>query len=308
MDIVVTGATGFIGRPLCAELVGAGHRVTALARDADRARALLGSNVMVAAWPGADNGWRQVVIKADAVIHLAGESVAGQRWTPEFKAKIRSSRIEPTRALVDALQQAPRPAALISASAVGYYGDRGDEVVTEASSPGTGFLPEVCVAWEAEALKAREAGARVALMRTGIVLGKGGALDKMLHPLPLPINPWKLGLGGPIGSGKQWLPWIHLDDVVALYLWAATTPQLAGPCNVTAPNPVTSAEFARAIGRALHRPAALPVPALALKLGLGEFADSLLTGQKVIPTVPQRLGYRFRFPDLDAALASLLRT
>ena len=304
----MTGATGFIGRPLCAELVGAGHRVTALARDAERARGLLGPSVAVAAWFSADDAWRQAVARADVVIHLAGESVAGQRWTPEFKAKIRASRVEPTQVLVEAMRQAQRPTTLISASAVGYYGDRDDETVTEASPPGKGFLAEVCVAWEAEALRAREAGARVVLMRTGVALGTGGALEKMLHPLPLPFNPWDLGLGGPMGSGRQWMPWIHLDDVVGLYAWAATTPQVAGACNATAPNPVTNAEFAHAIGRSLHRRAGLSVPAFALKLALGEFADSLLTGQKVIPTVPQTLGYRFRFPDLDAALASLLRT
>lgn len=303
----MTGATGFIGRPLCAELVGSGHRVTALARNADRARSLLGSSVAALAWPNADTAWREAVKRADVVIHLAGESVAGNRWTPEFKAQIRTSRIEPTRALVAAMREAPRPPVLLSASAVGYYGDRGDEVITEESPPGRGFLPEVCVAWEAEALRAQEAGSRVVLMRTGIVLGAGGALEKMLRPLPVPINPWKLGLGGPIGSGRQWLPWIHLDDVVGLYLWAAVTPALVGPCNLTAPNPVTSAGFAQAIGRELHRPAFLPVPGFALKVALGEFADSLLTGQKALPGVPQRLGYRFRFPDLDAALASLLK-
>src|SRR5579862_7667994 len=308
LDIVVTGATGFIGRPLCAELVGAGHRVTALARDAERARSLLGSSVTAVGWAGADDGWRQTVARADAVIHLAGESVAGHRWTPEFKAKIRASRVEPTRALVEAMRQAQCPPALISASAVGYYGDRGDEVVTEESPPGKGFLAEVCVAWEAEAMRASEAGARVVRMRTGVVLGKGGALEKMLQPLPLPFNPWQLGLGGPMGSGRQWLPWIHLDDVVGLYVWAATTTQVTGPCNATAPNPVTNAEFAHAIGRALHRHENLPVPAFALKIALGEFADSLLTGQKALPTVPEKLGYRFRFANLDPTLVSLLRS
>lgn len=310
MDVVVTGATGLIGRPLCAELLGMGHRVTALSRDPERARGLLGSTIAQAAWGvGADEEWRRTVAEADAVIHLAGESVAGRRWTPEFKEKIRTSRVETTRLLLDAIRAdgaTQKPRTLVCASAVGYYGDRGDETVTETTEPGRGFLPEVCVQWEQEAAKAREVGVRVALMRIGIVLAQGGALEKMLHPFPLPFNPWKLGLGGPLGSGRQWMPWVHLDDVIGLFAWAVGEPRLNGPCNVASPSPVSNAEFARAIGRALHRPALFPVPGFALKALVGEFAENLLTGQKVLPAVAQRLGYRFRFTDLDVALKSLL--
>jgi uncharacterized protein (TIGR01777 family) len=304
LNIVVTGATGFVGRALCAELIGAGHRVTSLTRDAGRARSLLGTQMAHVAWGGkGGDDWKSAVAEADAVIHLAGESVGAQRWTPEFKARIRSSRIETTHRLVEALLGAERrPRALVNASAVGYYGDCGDETVTEEHRPGADFLAKVCQEWEAEASRAREAGVRVALMRIGIVLGPGGALEKMLHPLPLPINLWKLGLGGPLGSGRQWMPWIHLDDVVGLLRWAATEADLNGPCNTTAPAPVTNREFARALGRIYGRPAVASVPAFALRAMLGEFADSVLEGQKAIPAVAQKLGYRFRITDLEKAL------
>jgi uncharacterized protein (TIGR01777 family) len=310
LKVVVTGATGFVGRPLCAELVGAGHRVTALTRDPNRALGLLGSQVRCVAWGDKkDLDWKQEVAAADAVIHLAGEAVAGQRWTPEFKARIRASRVENTKELAQALNQADRrPRTLVSASAVGYYGDCGDETVTEEHAPGKGFLADVCVEWEGAARQAREAGVRVALLRIGIVLGAGGALEKMLHPLPLPINPWKLGGGGPLGNGRQWMPWIHLDDVVGLFRWAATEASVEGPCNATAPNPVTNRDFAHTLGHVLHRPAVVPVPAFALRAMLGEFAESILTGQKAIPAVAQRLGYRFKFTAVEDALRAALRT
>lgn len=309
MEIVVTGATGLVGRPLCSELIGMGHRVTALSRDPDRAGGLLGPDVVQMAWgKGAGDAWKRAVAEAGTVVHLAGEPVAGQRWTPEYKEKIRRSRVETTRSLVDAMRDGTTETAraLVCASAVGYYGDRGDTPVTEEDRPGTGFLPDVCVEWEQEAGRAREWGARVAQMRIGIVLtGDGGALDKMLHPFPL-FNPWKLGLGGAMGSGKQWTPWIHLDDVIGLFAWAVSESRLDSPCNVTAPNPVTNAEFARTLGRVLHRPALFPVPGFGLKALVGEFADSLLTGQKALPATALRLGYRFRFTDLDTALKSIL--
>ncbi len=309
MQVVVTGATGFMGRPLCAELVSAGHEVTVLSREPERARRLLDPIISHAAWgSGADKEWQKVVARADAVIHLAGEPLAAQRWTPEFKAKIRSSRVESTHALVEAIRRAERkPNCLVSASAVGYYGDCGDATVTEETPPGQGFLADLCVQWETEALRAREAGVRVALMRIGIVLGRGGALEKMLHPLPLPFNPWRLGLGGPIGSGRQWMAWVHIDDVVGLFSRAVSDPQLQGPYNVTAPSPVTNAAFAQAIGRVLGRPARLPVPAFALRAALGEFAETLLTGQKAIPVRAQSLGYRFRFAEVETAVTAVIR-
>lgn len=316
MKIVMTGATGFIGPPLCAELVGGGHQVTALSRDPVRAQATLGTQVRSLAWeekagdtttPAPSGDWKQAVAQADVVINLAGASVAGQRWTPAYKEQIRASRIDATRRLVEAMRTGERrPSLFLSASAIGYYGDRKDEPVTETSAPGNDFLADVCKEWEAEAIKAEALGARVARLRIGVVLGHGGALEKMLHPLPLPFNPYKFGAGGPIGSGKQWLSWIHLDDVLGLITWAMTNAQVQGAVNITAPNPRTNADFTHALGHLFHRPTILPVPAFALRAMLGEFADTLLMGQKALPAVAEQQGYRFRFPTLEPALQSLL--
>ena len=316
MKIVIAGATGFIGPPLCAELVGGGHQVTVVSRDAVKAQGTLGKQIRSLAWeakadsaaaPAAADDWKQAVANADAVINLAGTPVAGQRWTPEYKKQILDSRIETTRRLVDAMRSSEhRPPVLLSASGIGYYGDRKDEPVTETDAPGNDFLADVCKAWEAEAQKAEALGVRVARLRIGVVLGHGGALEKMLHPLPLPFNPYKLGAGGPIGSGKQWLSWIHLDDVLGLITWAMTNAQAQGAINLTAPNPRTYGDFARALGHIFHRPTILPVPAFALRALLGEFAETLLTGQKVLPSVAEQQGYRFRFPTLEPALRSLL--
>ena len=309
MKIVVTGATGFVGRPLCQKLLSEGHEITALSRNAAKVQEAFGSTVTAAKWgKTGDNETLAALESADAVIHLAGESVAGGRWTPEFKREIRDSRVDTSRRLVDGIAKlsAKRPAVLVSASAVGYYGNRGEETLTEASKPGIGFLPEVCEAWEAEINRAQDLGVRVATMRIGVVLGKGGALEKMLYPLPVRISPYKLGLGGQLGSGKQWMPWIHLDDAIGLFAWAMQNPQVVGAVNTVAPEPIRNAEFARALGRLFRRPAALPVPAFALRLILGEFADTVLTGQKVVPSVAEQQGYTFRYPALDNALRSLL--
>lgn len=316
MKIVVTGATGFVGPPLGAELIGSGHQVTVVSRDKVKAQATLGTQVRSLAWeeaggtqtPAASAGdWKQAVADADAVINLAGASVGEQRWTPAYKEQIRASRVDTTRKLVEAMRQSERrPSLFLSASAIGYYGDRKDETLTEASAPGSGFLADVCKAWESEAEKAEALGVRVVRLRLGVVLGHGGALEKMLHPLPLPINPYKLGAGGPMGSGKQWLSWIHLDDVLGIITWALTNAQAQGAINLTAPNPCTNGEFARALAAVYHRPAALPVPAFVLRAMLGEFAETLLTGMKVIPAVAEQQGYRFRFPTLEPALKSLV--
>ncbi len=308
MKIVVTGATGFVGRPLCQQLLNEGHSITVLSRDAAKVKGAFGDKVTAAIWgkSGASEGLAALE-NADAVIHLAGESVAGGRWTPEFKRKIRDSRVDTSRQLVDAIAKlSRRPSVLISASAVGFYGNRSDESITEESAAGTGFLPDVCKEWETEVNRACDLGVRVATMRIGVVLGKGGALDKILYPLPVRISPYKLGLGGQLGSGKQWLPWIHLDDVIGLFTWAMQNAQVAGAVNTTAPEPVRNAEFARALGRLFHRPAVIPVPAFALRLILGEFAETVLNGQKVLPQVAEKQGYLFRFRTLDAALQSLL--
>ena len=238
--------------------------------------------------------------EADAVIHLAGEPLA-QRWTAEAKRRIRESRVAGTRNLVEALAALPRrPEALICASAIGYYGSRGDEVLTESSAPGSGFLPEVCVAWEREAQAAEAFGMRVVRVRTGLVLDAGGgALVRMLPP-------FRMGVGGRLGSGRQWMSWIHLEDLAALFQFAVES-QVRGPLNAVAPNPVTNSDFTRELARALRRPAVFPVPGFALRLLFGEMADVLLASQRVAPGAAEAAGFRFRFPQLAPALEGLLR-
>lgn len=289
MIIAITGGTGFIGNALVEALKARGDQVRLLSRS--RGPYLwdpLAGPPPAAALDG-----------ADAVIHLAGETVS-QYWTAAAKRRIRESRVTGTRNLVEGLRRmsAP-PRVLISASAVGFYGDRGDEPLDESSAPGTGFLPEVSQAWEAEANAASKLGIRVVTKRTGVVLHPGGgALAKMLPP-------FKLGLGGPLGSGRQWMPWIHLDDQIALTLFALDTPCLAGPVNAVAPNPATNAEFVRAMGRALRRPAFMPAPAFALKLALGEMSQIVLSSQRVAPRALEQAGYEFRYSRLAEALAAL---
>jgi uncharacterized protein (TIGR01777 family) len=235
-----------------------------------------------------------------AVVHLAGEPVA-QRWTRAAKERILTSRAEGTSRLVETLASlVQRPTVLVSASAVGYYGARGDEVLTEQSAPGEGFLSEVCIEWEKAAAKAEDLGIRVVRLRLGVVLGRdGGALAKMLPP-------FRLGAGGRLGSGDQWMSWIHLDDVVGLIRHAIDSPALSGPVNATAPAPVTNAEFTRVLAAALNRPAVLPVPAFALRLLYGEMSEILLGSQRVMPAAAQSAGFQFRYTDLSRALRNLL--
>jgi hypothetical protein len=292
MNITITGATGFIGRHIVPALIGRGDQVTILTRS-PRA----GLNPKYAAWDAQSPPPREA-LEADAVIHLGGESVA-QRWTAQAKARIRNSRIDGTRALVDGLGAAARPpAVLISASAIGIYGSRGDEVLTERSQPGSGFLEDVCVAWEREAARAMELGIRIVNPRFGIVLGQGGALARMLPA-------FQAGLGGKLGSGDQWMSWIHMDDVVGLLLAALNHADLWGPLNATGPNPVTNAEFTKELARVLKRPAMVPVPIFALKLLFGEMAEVLVSSQRVMPGAAIRCGYEFRFPELGPALEAL---
>jgi uncharacterized protein (TIGR01777 family) len=300
--ILITGATGFIGAHLVRRLLGEGHAVVALTRNVQAARRVLPAGCECRAWKPAASPEAAVLQGADAVVHLAGAGIADQRWTPARKQAIRESRVAGTGALVRALAAVPaaaRPATLIAASAIGYYGDRGDEQLDEAAGPGSDFLAEVCEAWEHEAGAAEELGVRVAIIRIGVVLGRdGGALQKMLLP-------FRLGLGGRLGSGRQWMSWIHVDDLVGLFAYAIEHAEVCGVLNGVAPAPVTNAEFTAALGRALRRPAVLPVPALGLRLALGEMSTMLLAGQRVVPRAAQRFGFEFRYPKIEPALADL---
>jgi uncharacterized protein (TIGR01777 family) len=297
MNITVTGATGFIGSRLTQELLDAGHVVHTLGR---RRPPSLPPQVRFSAWPSTDaEPPAESLTDADAIIHLAGEPVA-QRWTPQVKRRIRASRVDGTRQLVNALStQSRRPQVLVCASAIGIYGSRGDEVLTEGSHPGDDFLARVVVEWEQAATLAEALGIRVVQLRLGIVLGKGGALAKMLPP-------FRLGLGGRLGSGKQWMSWIHIADLTKLISFAIERSAVHGPVNATAPNPVTNAEFTKELAAALHRPAIFPVPRFALKLLLGEMADAVLASQRVLPKAAQSAGFQFQYPELRTALPPLL--
>jgi uncharacterized protein (TIGR01777 family) len=292
--IVIAGGSGFLGTRLAAAWRGAGQQVLVLTRRPRRDGEI--------AWSPEGRGqeWRTVIDGADAVVNLAGEGLADKRWTAIRKAAILDSRLRATRALVAAIDDARvKPATLVSSSAIGIYGNRGDEPLTEESAPGSDFLADVCRAWETEAAAASPSS-RVVLLRTGVVLDKdGGALPQIALP-------FRFLAGGPLGSGRQYMSWIHLADWVAMVRWALATPTVTGPLNVTAPTPATNADFARALGRAMRRPALLPAPALALRLALGEMADALLLGgQRVLPATAQRLGFEFRYRTLDAALAAI---
>jgi uncharacterized protein (TIGR01777 family) len=303
MKIVVAGGTGFIGSALSARLAGQGHSLILLIRSISAAAEAPSQTTLL--WqPGSAGTWEQTleetIAGADGVINLAGEPIAGKRWSETQKRKLRSSRIDTTRALVTAIGGAKKkPGFFINASAVGYYGPRGDEVITEESGPGGDFLAEVCSEWEEEAKKAETHGVRVLRLRTGIVLGKGGgALSKM-------VPSFKLFIGGPLGSGGQWMPWIHLEDEIGLIQFLMENTNARGAVNATAPHPVTMKEFCRTLGSVLHRPCWAPVPAFALRLLLGEMAGMLLTGQRAVPGAAQRLGYRFDHPSLRETLESL---
>ena len=301
MRVTVTGATGLIGPRLVAALVERGDEVTVLSRDPERAhRALAGTRAVRWADPEASPAPAEALTGRDAVVHLAGEPVA-QRWSDAAKERIRSSRELGTRNVVAGLAAVEdRPRVLVSASGVGYYGPHGDEAVPESTPPGDDFLAGVCVIWEREAAAAEAHGVRVVSVRTGVVLDKqGGALEKML-------TPFKLGVGGPVAGGRQWMPWVHLDDVVGIYLRAIDDGAWSGAVNATAPAAVTNREFSKALGRVLHRPALAPVPAFAIRVLYGEMSEIVTTGQRAVPERTDALGYEFRHAALEPALRDAL--
>jgi uncharacterized protein (TIGR01777 family) len=305
MRVVVAGGTGFLGRPLVDRLAGEGHDVIVLSRGGAPPPPDVWASPprrLAVRWTGdaSTTGWGHVVDGADAVINLAGESIAARRWTRAQKVQLERSRLDSTQALVDAIRAAVRPPRLlISGSATGYYGARGDEVLTESASPGDDFLARLAVVWERTALQARSAITSVVLLRTGIALAlDGGALAKML---PL----FRAGAGGPLGTGRQYMSWIHRADWIALVQWTLERSD-AGVFNAVAPHPVTNAEFTQALGTALRRPTLLRVPAMALRLAMGEMADPLLlTGQRVVPARALAEGFSFRYSTIAAAFDAI---
>ena len=299
MNYLVTGATGFIGRKLVAQIAARpGSTITYLARK--RSPNLPGI-AMFQSWGTGEIPSLEAVPPPDVVFHLAGEPIA-QRWTPEVKQRLYSSRVDGTRSLVAALRALnKRDITLVSASATGYYGDRGNEILTETSKPGDDFLARLCVDWEREASSARAAGFRVVPVRISVVFGpNGGALPKMLEP-------FRMGLGAKFGSGRQWMSWIHVDDLVKLMLLAADRPELNGPLNGSSPEPVTNAEFTKTLGGIIHRPAFLSAPRALMRLALGEMAEFLFASQRVVPEATQEAGFQFAYPNLRHALAACLR-
>ena len=299
MRVAVTGASGMVGRALCRALQAEGHGVLAVTRG----EAPPGTQRV--AWRGAESAgsaWAAPLRDAEAVVHLAGSSIASGRWTPARKREILQSRERATRTLIAALQeQGAHPKAFVSMSAVGYYGMDPERTFTEEDPPGEDFLARVCALWEDAALGAKALRSRVALLRLGVVLsGDGGMLARLM-------TPYRLGLGGPVGSGRQWVSWIAQEDVVGLILHALSDPSAEGPINATSPKPVRNREFAQALGAALHRPAALPLPAFAVRLAFGEMGETvLLSGQRVLPGGALSLGYRFRAESIGEALRGIL--
>jgi uncharacterized protein (TIGR01777 family) len=295
MKILITGGTGFIGKPLKKELRNAGHELMITTRRKS-------IEIDKLTWSPPDLISSDIISTIDAVINLAGEPIAPRRWTEERKELILSSRINTTRALLQSIEKSDkRPKVLISASAVGYYGPHDDEPVNENGSPSSDYLASVCLQWEAEAQKAGDLGLRVVRVRIGGVLeADGGLLAQM-------VGPFKFFAGGPIGSGKQWFSWIHRDDVVGIIKYALENGSVSGPVNATAPNPVTNKEFSDALGRALNRPSSITVPAFAVKLALGELGSVILAGQRVIPERILEAGYEFKYPVIDEALKAIFK-
>ncbi|MDZ8089055.1 MAG: TIGR01777 family oxidoreductase [Nostoc sp. DedQUE12b] len=305
MKVAITGATGFVGSRLVQRLHGEGHKIVVLTRNTTFAQKVFPSeafpNVEIVAYtPNASGSWQSVIASCDGVVNLAGEPIGEGRWTPERKQEILNSRKLGTEKIVEAIAKAnPKPSVLINASAIGYYGTSETATFDETSLSGNDFLAQVCQAWEAEARKVKDAGVRLVILRFGIVLGNGGALGKM-------IPPFKLFAGGPIGSGRQWFSWIHVDDLVNLILQALTKPEIEGVYNATAPNPVRMADLSQTLGQVMNRPSWLPVPAFAIEALLGDGAIVVLEGQQVIPKRTVQTGFEYKYPNLQPALTQIL--
>lgn len=303
MKVVIAGGSGFLGRALSERLAADTHEIVVLTRSTKGVPSPRAGAVSRQRWDPADAAaeWAPALVGAGAIVNLAGESIAGHKWTADYKKRIKESRLLATRALVGAIAALPKaPSVFISGSAVGYYGDREDEPLTETSSPGRDFLSGVCLEWESAASHAATK-TRVALIRTGIVLSRsGGALPRIMAP-------FRLFAGGPIGSGQQYMSWIHLADWVDLMRWVMLTEVARGPINATSPKPVPNVEFSKALGKALHRPSWLPAPAFALRSMMGEMADALLfSSQKALPQRATSLGFRFKYPEIGPALQNIL--
>jgi uncharacterized protein (TIGR01777 family) len=306
MKVAITGATGFVGTRLVQRLHKEGHQIIVLTRNTASARRNFPSqtyaNVEIVAYtPSTSGAWQDVIAGCDGVVNLAGEPIAETRWTPEQKREILNSRQLGTQKIVEAIAKAnPKPTVLVNASAIGYYGTSETATFDESSASGRDFLAQVCQAWESEAQKVKEFGVRLVILRLGIVLGLGGALGKM-------ITPFKLYAGGPIGSGRQWFSWIHIDDLVNLIVQGLTNSQLEGVYNATAPNPVRMNDLSQTMGQVMNRPSWLPVPAFALEALLGDGAIVVLEGQQVLPKRALEAGIKYQYPNLQPALQDILK-
>jgi uncharacterized protein (TIGR01777 family) len=306
VKVAIAGSTGFVGSRLVERLQQEGHSVLVLTRNTAFGQKVFPSktfpNVQIVAYePTASGSWQDAIAGCDGVVNLAGEPIAEERWTPEHKQKILNSRKLGTQKIVEAIAKAnPKPTVLVNTSAIGYYGTSETATFDETSPSGNDFLAEVCQAWEAEASKVKDASVRLVILRFGIVLGMGGALGKM-------ITPFKLFAGGPIGSGRQWFSWIHIDDLVNLILQALTKPEIEGVYNATAPNPVRMADLSQTMGEVMHRPSWLPVPAFALEALLGDGAKVVLEGQEVLPKRSVEAGFSYQYPNLRSALTQILK-
>lgn len=307
MKIVIAGGTGFLGSPLAEMYAEEGHEVRVLSRSLmsgdsrhDPGTGVPGITRVGWKADGRSGPWAATLDGADALVNLAGDAIAGKRWTPQRKAQLRDSRILSTRSLAQAMRETARPPAVfVSASGVGYYGARADEPLTETSPAGNDFLAQLCQDWEREAAALARPNVRTVLLRTGIVLERsGGALAELMRP-------FRFFAGGRLGSGRQFVSWIHRLDWIEMVRWVVQTPAVAGPVNATAPHPVTNRQMARALGRAMRRPSLVPAPSFALKLVLGEMASSILTGQRVLPAVAQHHGYHFRYPEIEIAFRGI---